>query len=119
MDCLSDFAEIDGLEVFTTGDTFDMPIQFYNTETNEPFEIPEDATFTAQLNNEYGNSIATLSAARVADQVGFKGFINVTFPGSTTSWPAGTARTDIRMYASSATHTSDPIVFKIRRSQTP
>lgn len=118
MDCLEDFA-IDWLEVFTTGDTFDIPVQFYDVDTNEAFEIPEDATFAAQLNDQYGKPIATLSATRVADQVAFPGYINVTFTGSTASWPVGTARTDIRMHAGNATHTSDPIVFKIRRSQTP
>lgn len=119
MDCLNDFADIDGLEVFTTGDTFDMPIQFYDVDTDEAFEIPEDATFAAQLNDQYGNLIAALVATRVADQVAFPGYINVSFSGSTANWPAGTARTDIRMHAGNATHTSDPIVFKIRRSQTP
>ena len=116
MDCLDDF---DGFEIFNTGDTFDMPIQMYDQLTNEAFEIPETATFAAQLNDEYGNSIAILSATRVADQVNFKGYINVTFTGATSSWPAGIARTDIKMHAAGATHTSDPIVFRIRRSQTP
>lgn len=113
------FDEIDDLEMFNAGDTFDMPIQFYDTATGDAFEIPDDAIFAAQLNDQYGNPIATLQAARIADQVGFKGFINVTHGGLTNNWPAGTAKTDIRMTIGNVTHTSDPIVFKIRRSQTP
>lgn len=116
MDCLDDF---DGLEVFNTGDSFDMPIQLYDTESGTAFEIPDNATFAAQLNNQYGNPIATLSAVRVPDQENFKGYINVTFSGSTGDWPAGIARTDIKMRIGAAIHTSDPITFKIRRSQTP
>lgn len=113
MDCLDDFDELD---IFNAGDSFDMPIQLYDTETGTAFEIPENATFAAQLNDQYGNMIATLSAIRVPDQLGY---INVSFSESTVNWPAGIARTDIKMRIGAVTHTSDPITFKIRRSQTP
>lgn len=116
MDCLDDFYQLDGLEVFNTGDSFDMPIQLYDTATSAAFEIPENATFAAQLNDQYGNMIATLSAIRVPDQLGY---INVSFSESTVNWPAGIARTDIKMRIGAVTHTSYPITFKIRRSQTP
>lgn len=100
------------------GDSFTLPIQFYDTATGEGLTITDDMTITADIINSMGHAIAIPSISKL-DQGINSGMILLEVPASTTQqWKVGSAQLDIKLQIRESVRHSQNIQFNIERSIT-
>ena len=101
------------------GDSFALPIQFYDTDTKLGMAITNDMLISAQIINSQNQVIATPVITIYPDQVADAGFILLEVPVSITStWKAGSAQLDIKLAIGENVRHSQNIQFQIMRSIT-
>ena len=101
------------------GDSFALPIQFYDIDTKLGMQITDDMLITAQIINSQNQVIATPVITVYPDQVADAGFILLEVPVSITStWKAGSAQLDIKLSINENVRHSQNIQFQIIRSIT-
>ncbi|OTG68321.1 hypothetical protein B9T25_06465 [Acinetobacter sp. ANC 4470] len=101
------------------GDSFAVPIQFYDTEQDVGMMITNDMNITAQIVNSSNEVIASPSITVYPDQVIDAGFILLEVPASLTRlWKVGTAQLDIKLEIDGNVRHSQNIQFRIERSIT-
>lgn len=102
------------------GNSFALPIQFYDIDTKLGMAITDDMSITAQIVNSSNQVIATPVVTIYPDQEADAGFILLEVPVSTTStWKAGSAQLDIKLTIGENVRHSQNIQFQIVRSITP
>ena len=100
------------------GDSFALPIQFYDTASGEGLSITDDMHITAEIVNSIAQNIATPIILKL-DQGINAGMILLEVPSATTKfWKAGTAQLDIKLQMGEAIRHSQNIQFLIERSIT-
>lgn len=101
------------------GDSFALPIQFYDTDTKLGMSITNDMSITAQIVNSSNQVIATPVITVYPDQYTDAGFILLEVPASMTqTWKAGSAHLDIKLAIGENVRHSQNIQFQILRSIT-
>ena len=101
-----------------TGDSFALPVQFYDTATGEGLNITNDMIITAEIVNSSAQNIATPTIIKL-DQSANAGMIVLEVPASITKlWKVGTAQLDIKLQIDEAIRHSQNIQFLIERSIT-
>ena len=101
-----------------TGDSFALPVQFYDTATGEGLNITNDMIITAEIVNSSAQNIATPTIIKL-DQSIHAGMIVLEVPASITKlWKVGTAQLDIKLQMNDAIRHSQNIQFLIERSIT-
>ena len=101
-----------------TGDSFALPVQFYDTATGEGLNITNDMIITAEIVNSSAQNIATPTIIKL-DQSANAGMIVLEVPASITKlWKVGTAQLDIKLQIDDAIRHSQNIQFLIERSIT-
>lgn len=105
--------------VFKIGDTFALPVQFINTETNDGLELTQDMEISAKIINSMNQIIATPAITVYPDQSENKGFILLEVdPLITNLWKAGSAMFDIKLMMNGQIKHSQDFKFQIQRSIT-
>lgn len=101
------------------GDSFAIPIQFYDTKTDKGFAIPDDAILSTKIVNSSKQVIAEPEIRIDQDQVNNAGFIYIEVaPSVTEGWKAGAAQLDIKMELNGQIRHSQTIQFLIEASIT-
>jgi hypothetical protein len=101
------------------GDSFALPIQFYDTDTKLGMAITNDMLISAQIINSQNQVIATPVITIYPDQVADAGFILLEVPASITqAWKAGSAQLDIKLSINDNVRHSQNIQFQVVRSIT-
>ena len=101
-----------------TGDSFALPIQFYDTTTGQGLSITNDMIITAEIVNSSAQNIATPTIIKL-DQSANAGMIVLEVPATITKlWKVGTAQLDIKLQIDDAIRHSQNIQFLIERSIT-
>ena len=97
------------------GDSFALPIQFYNTTNSEPVQITDDMQITCQIINSTGQTIAKPNISRLQEL----GMILLEVAASETQhWKVGSAQLDIKLQIHDQVRHSQNIQFSIERSIT-
>ncbi|MDH2019003.1 hypothetical protein N5J44_07800 [Acinetobacter ursingii] len=105
--------------IFKIGDSFAVPIQFYNTELDQGMTITPDMSITARIVNAQNQTIAEPHVTIYPDQLQDKGMILLEVPVSqTATWKEGTVQMDIKLVMNGNVRHSQNISFKIVRSIT-
>lgn len=105
--------------IFKIGDSFAVPIQFYDTELDQGMTITPDMTITARIINAQNQTIAEPQVTRYQDQQQDAGMILLEVPVSVTqNWKEGTAQMDIKLVINGNVRHSQNISFRIVRSIT-
>ncbi len=101
------------------GDSFALPIEFYDVDTKLGMKITDDMNITAQIVNSSNQVIATPVVTVYPDQQADAGFILLEVPTSITqTWKAGSAQLDIKLAIGENVRHSQNIQFQIMRSIT-
>ncbi|WP_336033413.1 hypothetical protein [Acinetobacter bereziniae] len=101
------------------GDSFAIPIQFYDTKTDKSFAIPDDAILSTKIVNSSKQVIAEPVIRIDPDQVNNAGFIYIEVsPSITQNWKAGAAQLDIKVVLNGQVRHSETIQFMIEASIT-
>ncbi len=97
------------------GDSFALPIQFYNTADQQAFVITDDMQITCQIINSIGHVFATPSISRLQEP----GMILLEVSAAETQlWKVGSAQLDIKLQINDQVRHSQNIAFSIERSIT-
>lgn len=97
------------------GDSFSLPIQFYDTETKLGMNITDEMFISSQIINTSGQVIATPSVIKLVET----GMILLEVPTSITqNWKAGKAQLDIKLVIENSVRHSQTLSFNIERSIT-
>ena len=100
---------------FKQGDTFSLPIQFYDTETKLGMIITDEMVISSQIANTSGQVIATPNISKLAEA----GMILLEVPASITqNWKVGKAQLDIKLVIENSVRHSQTLSFSIERSIT-
>ena len=100
---------------FKQGDTFSLPIQFYNTDTKLGMIITDEMIISSQIANSSGQVIATPNISKLAEA----GMILLEVPASITqNWKVGKAQLDIKLVIENSVRHSQTLSFSIERSIT-
>lgn len=98
------------------GDSFTVPIQFYDTKTGQGMLLTDDMKFSAHIVNSSQQIIAIPMISVLWDVVGM---ILLEVPISVTrEWKTGTAQLDIKLEMNGNVRHSQNIQFQIQRSIT-
>ncbi|MBJ9952167.1 hypothetical protein I5735_03720 [Acinetobacter baumannii] len=101
------------------GDSFAIPIQFYDTKTDKGFAIPDGAILSTKIVNSSKQVIAEPVINIDQDQVNNAGFIYIEVsPSITQNWKAGAAQLDIKLLLNGQIRHSQTIQFLIEASIT-
>lgn len=101
------------------GDSFAIPIQFYDTKTDKGFAIPYGAIVSTKIVNSSKQVIAEPVISIDQDQVNNAGFIYIEVsPSITQNWKSGAAQLDIKMVHNDQVRHSETIQFMIEASIT-
>lgn len=101
------------------GDSFAIPIQFYDTKTNKGFAIPDGAILSTKIVNSSKQVIAEPVIRIDQDQINNAGFIYIEVaPSITQDWKAGAAQLDIKLVLNGQVRHSQTIQFLIEASIT-
>ena len=102
------------------GDSFSVPIQFIDTETNLGLKITPEMVITSAIKNLRGEVIATVLVEPYADQDINAGFILLSVePTVTQTWCVGNAFCDVKVALNGQVKHSETITFMIKESITP
>ena len=102
---------------FKQGDTFSLPIQFYDTEQNVGITLTPDMQISSTMINAAGKVIAEPNVAMYPDQIADAGMIVLHVAAALTEqWPVGMATMDIRLQIGDVVKHSHNFQFKIERS---
>lgn len=112
MTCLNE------IPFFKAGDTFDLPVQLFDTDSEQGIALTDDMQFSAQVNDKFGRLISVLDVTPYVDQNTHAGFMLLSFVGDTGHWPIGLAQTDIKLVQYGSIRHSQTIDFDIVRSIT-
>lgn len=105
--------------IFKIGDSFAVPIQFYDTQLDQGMMITQDMIITARIINAQNQTIAEPQITVYPDQNADKGMILLEVPVSQTErWKEGTAQMDIKLLMNGNVRHSQNISFRIVRSIT-
>lgn len=97
------------------GDSFTLPVQFYNTENLEPVLLTDDMQITCQIINSTGQIFATPTISRLQEP----GMIVLEVTAlETQQWKVGSAQLDIKLQINDQVKHSQNIQFWIERSIT-
>ena len=97
------------------GDSFSLPIQFYDTTTQLGMTMSDEIRISSQIANTSGQIIATPTITKLAET----GMILLEVPASITQhWKVGQALLDIKLIFESSVRHSQTIQFSIERSIT-
>lgn len=100
------------------GDSFALPVQFYDTATGEGLNITDNMLITAEIINSTAQTIATPTILKL-DQGTNTGMIVLEVSTAITQlWKAGSAVLDIKLQMGDAVRHSQNIPFSIERSIT-
>ncbi len=100
---------------FKQGDTFSLPIQFYDTETKLGMIITDEMVISSQIANTSGQVIATPTISKLTEA----GMILLEVPASITqNWKVGKAQLDIKLIIENSVRHSQTLSFSIERSIT-
>lgn len=105
-------------EIFKTGSTFDWGFRLFDPDTKESIPITPDMTFASSLMTASGSFIANLEPVPF-DQNTNPGCVKLTYSGSTSHWPVGTAVTDVKVMIGGAIRYTGTQSFPIQKSITP
>ncbi len=98
------------------GDSFNLPIQFYDAITGDGFVIPSDASVEAKIINSSKQTLAVPSIIK-QDQFSNAGFIFLEVsPHETQNWKVGSALLDIKLTINGQVRHSQTIQFLIEAS---
>ncbi|MDV4263303.1 hypothetical protein ACG9XY_12310 [Acinetobacter seifertii] len=104
---------------FKIGDSFAVPIQFFNTETDQGLVITPDMVITSRIVNALNQTIAEPIVTVYPNQAKDTGMILLEVPASKTYlWKEGIAQMDIKLSMNGNVRHSENISFKIVRSIT-
>lgn len=104
---------------FKIGDSFSVPIELVNPETNTNVEITPNMSFECSIVDVSGQEIASPSITPYPDQVANKGWLLMEVPTSVTeTWKVGKARFDIKVIIDSAVRHTQDFTFEVRESIT-
>ncbi|MBK0062372.1 MULTISPECIES: hypothetical protein [unclassified Acinetobacter] len=105
--------------IFKIGDSFAVPVQFYDTESDSGMTITGDMVITARIINAQNQTIAEPQVTVYPDQQQDAGMILLEVPISQTAlWKEGTAQMDIKLEMNGNVRHSQNISFRIVRSIT-
>lgn len=105
--------------LFKIGDSFAIPVQFYNTETNQGLAITSEMVITSRIVNALNQTIAEPIITVYPNQATDTGMILLEVPVSKTYlWKEGIAQMDIKLSMNGNVRHSQNISFKIVRSIT-
>lgn len=97
------------------GDSFTLPIQFYDTDTKLGMIITNEMVISSQIANSSGQVIATPTISKLAEA----GMILLEVPASITqNWKIGKAQLDIKLVIENSVRHSQTLTFNIERSVT-
>jgi hypothetical protein len=84
---------------FKTGTTFRGRIRMVDMDSGAGIPITENMSFASTLQTAVGVLIAHLEVVPFAEQsnTANSGWVLLSYSGSTTAWPAGTAVTDVKI----------------------
>lgn len=104
---------------FKKGDTFTLPIQFYNTDTQAGLTLTPNMQITAKIVDASRALIAEPTVRIDDDQLTNPGMILLEVPAAETAlWHEGAAIMDIRLQVNDVVKHSQNIQFRIERSIT-
>ena len=96
------------------GDSFSVPIQFFDTDDNAPMLLTDEMHINCQIINTAGNTIAVPSVKKLEN-----GFILLQVNAQETQqWKAGSAQLDIKLQVNNQVRHSQNFQFWIERSIT-
>lgn len=105
--------------IFKRGDSFTLPIQFYDTDNEIGLRLTTDMQITAQIITASKVTIAAPKVTIFEDQIISPGMILLEVLATETSqWPEGSAIMDIRLQIGEVVKHSQNIQFRIERSIT-
>lgn len=97
------------------GDSFSLPIQFYDTNTKLGMNFSDEMLISSQIANSSGQIIATPSVSKLAET----GMILLEVSASITqTWKVGQAQLDIKLVINNSVRHSQTLSFNIERSIT-
>ena len=100
--------------IIKIGDSFSVPVQFFNTDHNAPMVLTNDMQITCQIINANGNPVAIPTVKKLED-----GFILLQVSADETQqWKAGSAQLDIKLQVNDQVRHSQNFQFWIERSIT-
>jgi|VirMetMinimDraft_7_1064189.scaffolds.fasta_scaffold61559_2 predicted amino acid dehydrogenase len=113
---------------FKRSDPFVWPLWLYDADPT--LDLPPDdpargvtidgsVSFECQINDQYGNFIATMQYEPYADQVLDKGWFVIKNSEPTDNWPIGLAVTDVKVIIDGVHKHSINFEFEIQGVQTP
>lgn len=103
---------------FKIGDTFSVPIRFYDTETDDGVEITPLMNISCRIQTKAGELISDCVVTPYPDQINDKGYVLLTV-ADTTSWRVGEAQADVKLQILTEIRHSASFCFKIVKSITP
>ncbi|WP_151713356.1 hypothetical protein [Acinetobacter bereziniae] len=98
------------------GDSFTVPIQFFDTNTDQGFLIPTNAILESKIVNSSKQVIAEPMIKIDQDKTGF--IVLEVSSSITRNWKVGTAQLDIKMSVDQQVRHSETIQFLIEASIT-
>ncbi len=98
------------------GDSFAVPIQFFDTKSDQGFLIPANAILESKIVNSSKQVIAEPMIKIDQDKTGF--IVLEVSPSITRNWKVGTAQLDIKMSVDQQVRHSGTIQFLIEASIT-
>ena len=105
---------------FNTGDSFNLPIELFDIETQQPVAILPDMGFYCNIADVSGSSIASPTVLPHPDQVNFKGYLTIAVPSEVTAtWKVGKAKFDIKVTVQGVVRHTKKFYFDIEESITP
>lgn len=97
------------------GDSFSLPIQFYDTDKKLGMTITDEMIISSQIANTSGQIIATPIISKLAET----GMILLEVPALITkNWKVGKAQLDIKLVVEDSIKHSQTLTFNIERSIT-
>jgi hypothetical protein len=103
---------------FKIGDSFSVPMQLFDTETNQGIEITLAMTITCRLVNSVGTLVSDCVITPYPDQVTDKGWFTISVL-DTTQWTVGVVTGDVKVEIDGSIKHSDNFCFNVVKSITP
>lgn len=98
------------------GDTFALPVQFKDSDTGEPYPIPQNMTFMCQIRDMFDQVIAYPEVKYTDVSIGL--LTLYVHYNETSNWKAGKAKLDLRMQVGDSRKHSQDFLFNIVHSVT-
>jgi hypothetical protein len=102
------------LPLFKIGDSFNIPMRFFDQTNNVGIPITPDITIDCKIVNSVGTVISSPIISPYTDQVADSGFFLLSVPSSQTSlWKIGIATLDLKITISDEVRHSHNFSFRV------